>query len=122
MSDDIKHYESNDFLSEFTTFNQIIFLAGQVPNNPEGGIESQTQEVFANIDKLLAQANSHKSRLLSAQIILKSLSDFEVVNTLWAEWLTDCPKPSRATIEANLVNPLWRLEILVTAAIKDCDI
>lgn len=116
MTTDIQRFDSNDYLSEISVFNQVIYLAGQVPNNADADIHTQTQEVLANIDSLLARVNSDKSRLLSAQIILKDLADFEVVNRLWGEWLKDHPKPTRATIEANLVNPSWRLEIIVTAA------
>lgn len=119
MTHTIQRLDSNDYLSEITTFKDVAYLAGQVPNTPTADITTQTKEVFANIDRLLAQVNSDKTRLLSAQIILKDLADFEIVNGLWAEWLKGCPKPTRATIEANLVNPLWRLEIIVTAAQKD---
>lgn len=115
MSNTIQRFDSNDYLSEMTIFNHVVYLAGQVPNTADADITTQAKEVFANIDNLLAQANSDKSKLLSAQIILKDLADFETVNTLWGEWLKDSPKPARATIEANLVNPLWRLEIIVTA-------
>lgn len=115
MTQSIERFDSNDYLSEMTVFNHVVYLAGQVPNNADADLTTQTKEVFANIEKLLAQANSDKSRMLSAQIILKDLADFEMVNNLWGEWLKGCPKPTRATIEANLVNPLWRLEIIVTA-------
>lgn len=96
----------------------MVYLAGQVPNNADADIHTQTKEVLENIDTMLAKANSDKSRMLCAQIILKNLTDFEVVNQLWGEWLNGCPKPTRATVEANLVNQLWRLEIIVTVAQK----
>ncbi|MEN8400953.1 MULTISPECIES: RidA family protein [Acinetobacter] len=115
MPNSIQHLHSNDFMSAVTVFNHVVYLSGQVPSNPEADIDAQTRNVFNTIEQLLAQANSDKSHLLSAQLFLKDLADFPVVNALWAEWLKDCPKPARATIQAELVNPDWRIEIAVTA-------
>lgn len=118
MSQDIQRFNSNDFMSAITVFNQVVYLSGQVPTNPEADIETQTRDVLATIDNLLAQVNSDKSQMLSAQLFLKDLADFQVVNQIWAQWLKDSPKPARATIQAEMVNPLWRIEIAVTAAQK----
>ncbi|EYT12655.1 RidA family protein, partial [Acinetobacter sp. 1000160] len=81
-------------------------------------IEGQTREVLATIEQLLASAGTDKSRLLSAQLFLKNLSDFPVVNTIWIDWLKGYVAPSRATIQADLVNPKWLIEIAVVAAQK----
>ncbi|CAM3045073.1 RidA family protein [Acinetobacter celticus] len=116
MSDPIQRINSNDFMSAVTVFNQVVYLSGQVPKNPESGIEAQTLDVLNTIDQLLAQAGSDKSKMLSAQLFIKNLSDFKTVNALWAEWLKDSPKPARATIQAELVNPDWLIEIAVIAA------
>ena len=116
MTTEIQRIDSNEILSEVTIHNQVVYLAGQVPNNDDADLETQTREVFANIDKLLAQANSDKSKMLSVQVFVKDLADFPVINGLWEAWLKGSPKPVRATIQAELVNPKWRLEIMVIAA------
>ena len=121
MTAQIQRFDSNDYLSEITIFNQVVYLAGQVPNTDTANIRTQTQEVLDNINAMLAKANSDKSRLLTAQIFIKDLADFEVVNSLWGDWLVDCPKPTRATVKAELVNPLWKLEIVVVAAQNTTD-
>ena len=121
MTAQIQRFDSNDYLSEITIFNQVVYLAGQVPNTVTANIHTQTKEVLDNIDAMLAKANSDKSRLLTAQIFIKDLADFEVVNSLWGDWLADCPKPTRATVKAELVNPLWKLEIVVVAAQNTID-
>ncbi|HCC66647.1 MAG TPA: RidA family protein [Moraxella sp.] len=121
MTAQIQRFDSNDYLSEITIFNHVVYLAGQVPNTDTADIHKQTQEVLDNIDTMLAKANSDKSRLLTAQIFIKDLADFEVVNSMWGDWLADCPKPSRATVKAELVNPLWKLEIVVVAAQNTID-
>lgn len=113
---DIQYFNSNEVMSAFTVHNQVVYLSGQVPSHPNLDIQSQTQEVFDKIDALLAQAQSDKSRILTAQLFVKNLSDFQTVNALWVEWLKGCSTPARATIQANLVNPQWLIEIAVIAA------
>ena len=116
---DIQKINSTEVMSAVTIFNQVVYLSGQVPKTTAQDIELQTQDILATIDSLLAQANSDKSRLLSAQIYIKNLEDFKTMNTVWVDWLKGCVAPSRATIQANLVNPDWLVEIAVTAAQKE---
>ena len=115
---DIQRFNSTPVMSAVTIFNNVVYLSGQVPKNPDADISAQTQDVLNTIDELLAQANSDKSRILSAQLFLKNLSDFSVVNEIWIDWLEGYPTPARATIQADLVNPKWLIEIAVTAAQK----
>lgn len=115
---DIQKINSTEVMSAATIFNQVVYLSGQVPKITAPDIELQTKDILATIDALLAQANSDKSRLLSAQVYVKNLEDFPAVNAIWIEWLKGCVTPSRATIQADLVNPNWLIEIAVTAAQK----
>ena len=115
---DVQRINSNHVMSAVTIFNQVVYLSGQVPKNVDDGIEAQTQNVLDTIDQLLAEANSDKSRILSAQLFVKNLADFTQVNTVWIDWLQGHPTPARATIQADLVNPQWLIEIAVTAAQK----
>ncbi|ENV35835.1 hypothetical protein F959_03188 [Acinetobacter venetianus RAG-1 = CIP 110063] len=115
---DIQKINTNEVMSAVTVFNKVVYLSGQVPKNADLDIEAQTREVLATIDTLLASANTDKSRLLSAQLFIKDLSDFQTVNTIWVDWLKGCVAPSRATIQADLVNPKWLIEIAVVAAQK----
>ena len=115
---DIQNFNSTEVMSAVTIFNHVVYLSGQVPKTKVPDIEAQTRDILATIDELLAQANSDKSRLLSVQIFLKNLDDFSKMNAIWIDWLKDCVAPSRATIQANLVNPDWLIEIAVIAAQK----
>ena len=81
-----------------------------------GDIETQTREVLAAIDALLAQAGSDKRRILRAQIFLADIADFAGMNRAWDAWVVPGDAPSRATVEARLANPAWKVEIVVTAA------
>ena len=113
---DIQKFNTNEVMSAVTVFNQVVYLSGQVPKNTDNDVAGQTREILATIDELLALANTDKSRLLSAQLYIKNLSDFSTVNAIWIDWMNGYVAPSRATIQADLVNPNWLIEIAVTAA------
>lgn len=109
--------DSNDTLSEIAIHNGVVYLAGQVPDNDDLDIVGQTREVLNNIDKALAKAGTDKSKLLTAQVFIKDLKDFEQFNSEYTAWMAGITPPTRATVQANLVNPNWLVEIVVTAAI-----
>jgi enamine deaminase RidA (YjgF/YER057c/UK114 family) len=113
---DIQKLNSNQVMSAVTIFNKVVYLSGQVPKNTQQDIIAQTQEILTTIDQLLLEANTDKSRLLSAHVYIKNLDDFATFNTIWIDWLEGCVAPSRATIQADLVNPDWLIEIAVIAA------
>lgn len=113
----IDKQDSDQTLSEIAIYNGVVYLAGQVPDDDSLDIVGQSQQVFANIDKALAKAGSDKSKLLSAQVFIKDLADFASFNSQWQAWLAGITPPTRATVQANLVNPKWLLEIVVVAAV-----
>ena len=94
-----------------------VYLAGQVAENSEGDITSQTRQVLAQIDRLLAEVGSDKSKLLSATIFLPNLADFAAMNAVWEPWLAPGCAPARATVQAALAGPAYRVEIQAIAAL-----
>ena len=113
----IQRIEAGNRMSEASIHGGIVYLAGQVPETLDAGIEQQTAEVLTAIDALLAQAGSDKSRILRAQIFLADVADFAGMNRAWDAWVVQGNAPSRATVEAKLANPAWKVEIVVTAAL-----
>ena len=73
---DIQKFNTNEVMSAVTVFNQVVYLSGQLPKNTDNDVAGQTREILATIDELLALSNTDKSRLLSAQLYIKNLSDF----------------------------------------------
>lgn len=114
----IQKFDSNEVLSEVAVHNGVVYLAGQVPDDDSLDIQGQTRQVLANIDKALAQAGTDKQHLLSAQVFIKNLADFEGFNSEWKAWVAGTTPPVRATIQADLVNPNWLVEVMVIAAVK----
>lgn len=105
-------------LSEAAIFNKVIYLAGQVPADNVEGIFAQTTDVLHQIDRLLAEAGSDKSRILMCQIFLSDIRDIAVMNQAWDDWVAEGHAPPRATVQAALANPAWLIEVVVSAAQK----
>ena len=113
----IQRLDPGPRMSEASIHNGIVYLAGQIPETADAAIEVQTAEVLAAIDALLAQAGSDKSRILRAQIFLTDINDFAGMNRAWDAWVVAGNAPARATVEAKLANPAWKVEIVVTAVV-----
>ncbi|GAB5363963.1 hypothetical protein AAMO2058_000928500 [Amorphochlora amoebiformis] len=93
-----------------------VYLAGQVPDDYKLDAKGQTKEVLAKIDSLLAEVGSDKSKLLQAQVWVKTMDDFGAVNEIWQSWVDPDNKPVRAAVEANMAHPDILVEVLVVAA------
>lgn len=113
----IKRFDVGPRLSEMAVHKGVAYLAGQVPDDGSADIAGQTRQVLASIDALLARAGSDKSRILMAQIYLVDLSDFAAMNAVWEAWVPAGDAPPRATVQAKLAKPEWKIEIVVTAAV-----
>ncbi|MGE0355859.1 MAG: RidA family protein [Burkholderiales bacterium] len=103
-------------LSEMVVHDGTVYLAGQVASDMTLDIIGQTEQVLASIDRLLGEAGSDKSRILSAQIFLPDMGDFAAMNSVWERWVAPGQAPARATVQAKLANPAYLIEILVVAA------
>jgi len=105
-------------MSEASIHNGVVYLAGQVPEDAGADIAGQTRQVLDAVDELLARAGSDKSHILRAQIFLVDLADFPAMNAVWESWVVPGQTPARATVQAALADPAWKIEIVVTAAQK----
>jgi len=114
----IQRFEVGPRMSEATVHNGTVYLAGQVAEDASADITGQTQQVLAQIDALLAQAGSDKSHILRAEIFLVDIADFAAMNAVWETWVVPGHTPARATVQAALARPEWKVEIVVTAASK----
>lgn len=113
---DILRIEAGKRMSQATVNGNTVYLAGQVADDAAQDVAGQTRQVLARIDALLAEAGTDKSRILFAQIVLADIAAFAEMNAVWDAWVAPGNPPARATIEAKLVAPQYRIEIIVTAA------
>ena len=95
---------------------RIAWLAGQVAQDPSADLAAQARSVLAQIDALLAEIGSDKTKILSATIYLADVNDFAAMNVVWDAWVPQGHTPARATVEANLAAPAYKIEIQVVAA------
>jgi enamine deaminase RidA (YjgF/YER057c/UK114 family) len=95
---------------------RLVYLAGQVAEDRDADITGQTRSVLDQVDRLLAEAGSDKRHILSATIYLADMKDYAAMNAVWDAWVPQGDTPARATVEARLAHPGYRVEIQVVAA------
>ncbi len=113
---EIKRLHVGQRLSEVAIYNNTVYLAGQIASDTGQDINGQTREVLGHIDRLLAEAGSDKTCILSCQIFLADMNDFAAMNDVWGAWTASGHTPPRTTVQAQLANPACLVEIVVTAA------
>ena len=115
MSIERKH--TGPRMSQVVIHNKTVYLAGQVAAGASGrSVADQTKDILSTIDALLREANSDKSRLLSATIWLTDMATFSEMNAVWDAWVVQGQTPPRATVEAKLAKPAYKVEIQIIAA------
>ena len=72
----VQRFDVGARLSEMAIHNGVVYLAGQIPEDPNLDIEGQTLQVLQAIDRLLERAGTDKRKLLMVQIFLVDLKDF----------------------------------------------
>ncbi|RUZ75111.1 RidA family protein [Mesorhizobium sp. M7A.F.Ca.US.006.01.1.1] len=112
----IRRIDVGPRMSQIVIHGDTVYLAGQV-GQPTGNVASQTRDILAAIDELLAKAGSDKTKILQAIIWLADMSTFAEMNAEWDKWVPQGNTPARATGEAKLATPDYLVEIIITAAI-----
>ena len=102
--------------SEASIHNGVVYLGGMVPEGNARDIQGQTADVLAQVDAHLAACGSDQSRILRVQVYLAHISDIVGMNEVWDAWVAPGHAPPRATVQAALADPAWRIEMVVTAA------
>ncbi|MBW4035077.1 MULTISPECIES: RidA family protein [Acidiphilium] len=107
--------EANEVLAKVVEYHGFIYTQGVVATDLDGDVAAQTRNVLDQIDALLELHGTDKTRLLQAQIWLKSIDDRAALNAVWSAWLPEGGAPARACVEAKLADPRYLVEIMVTA-------
>jgi enamine deaminase RidA (YjgF/YER057c/UK114 family) len=110
----IRRIDIGPRMSDIVIHNNTIYLAGQVGQGDS--VVAQTKDILATIDGLLAKAGSNKSKILQAIIWLADMSTFSEMNSVWDAWVDKANPPARATGEAKLAAPQYKVEIIIVAA------
>ena len=113
----IQRHDTGPRMSKAVVNGNTVYLAGIVANEPKGkSVKEQTQDIVGQIDGLLAKAGTDKTKLLSANIWIADMATFAEMNSVWDTWVSQGNTPARATVEAKLATPDYKVEIMVVAA------
>jgi enamine deaminase RidA (YjgF/YER057c/UK114 family) len=113
---DVERFHVGKRLSDMVVHGETIYLAGQVADDLSADITTQARQVLANIDTLLAEVGSDKTKILSVTIYLPDMNDFGAMNAVWEGWVPAGQTPARATVQAKLAATGYKIEIQVVAA------
>ena len=113
----IKRIGSGPRMSQAVVYGNTVYLAGQVAEKPVPSVKKQTEQILKSIDRLLKEAGTNKSKILSANVWLADIRGFSEMNEAWDAWVSKGNAPARATVEAKLAAPQFLVEIMVQAAL-----
>ncbi len=106
--------------SQAVVAGNFVFLAGQIPIDPEtgeivgGGIKEQTKRVLENIKAVLEGAGCSLKDVVNVTVFLKDLSHFNEFNEVYSEYFSE-NKPARATIQVAALPKNALIEIVAIA-------
>ncbi len=94
----------------------LLFLSGQIGNVPgqpglvPGGIEAETRQLFANIQRVLEAAGSSLARVVKCTVFLADIADYQAMNAVYRTFFPTDP-PARSTLAASGLALGARVEI-----------
>jgi enamine deaminase RidA (YjgF/YER057c/UK114 family) len=113
----IERHDTGPRMSKAVIHGDTVYLAGIVADSPKGkSMAEQTRSILSQIDSFLATAGTDKTKLLSANIWITDMANFAEMNSVWDAWVSPGNTPARATVEAKLASPDYKVEIMVVAA------
>lgn len=107
--------EPGPILSKAVEYHGFVYLPGITSKDLSLDIKGQTADVLAQIDAMLEQHGTDKTRLLQATIWVKDIKERGAMNEVWTPWLPKEGAPVRACVQAEMASPQVLVEIMVTA-------
>lgn len=104
-------------MSAAARIGDILFLAGQIPDDLSADIVVQTRQVLAKIDSILDELGGSKADIASVQVWLSDMADFAGMNQVWDAWVDKSNPPARATGGVALARAGMRVEMIAVARV-----
>ncbi len=115
---EILRHGTDERASKVVCFGDVVYLSGQVAEDPDADIGEQTRSTLARVESLLAGSGTSSSNLLSATIYLRDIErDFALMNEVWNAWVPTGHAPARACVQAHMARSALLVEICVIAAV-----
>ncbi len=112
---EIKRHHVGKRMSQIVEYGDLVFLAGQVADDPSEDVSGQTRQIVEKLDRYLAEAGTDKTKLLSATIWLSDIRYYGAMNDVWDAWVPEGTAPGRTCVETLLAGPQYLVEITVIA-------
>lgn len=109
--------------SQAVSINNLLFISGQIPANPEtgeivsGGVGEEAHQVMKNLKAILEEAGSTFSNAVKTSIFLKNMDDFALVNEIYASYFEEGNYPARETVQVSKLPKDVNVEISMIAYI-----
>jgi len=117
-SSSITRIDTSERASNIVIYNGVVYLSGQVAEDPDANVQDQTRSVLARIDAALDEAGTDRNHLLSATIYLRDIDNhFALMNEVWNAWVPTGHAPARACVEAHMARSALLVEISIVAAV-----
>ena len=124
MRDDVVRYKPGNVIGPYAPAVQagrLLFVSGQIALDPQtgnlvtGDIEKETRQVLNNLRTVLASAGYDSSHVVNATVYLKSMSDYQRVNGVYATFFPEGKYPARVAVEVGALPKQANIEIAVVA-------
>lgn len=100
----------------------FLFISGQVGRAPDGTlgstIEEQTVQTIENIGAILRAAGCDYKDVVRATVYITKSEYFQPFNKIYSEYFPE-PRPARATVLSQLVDPSLLIEIEAMAKLPE---
>lgn len=97
-----------------------LFCSGQIPLDAKGekvlgeDVESQTQQIFKNIQAVLSAENMSLKNVVKTTVFLTDMAEFSKFNPVYESYFSD-HKPARSCVEVSALPKGVQVEIEVLA-------
>jgi len=102
--------------SQAILYDNLLFVSGQSPIDPETGktnstdVEGQTRQVLTNIRNIVEEAGCSLHDVLKVTAFLDDMNNFTAFNKVYEEFF-NTSKPARSCIQAGKLPMGWKVEV-----------
>lgn len=105
--------------SSCVAYKGLLYISGITTVHLAADVSGQSQDVFDQLDKLMAYHGTDKTRVLSATVYLQDMADYGDFNFVWDRWVTDGAEPARSVVQAGLALTEYKVKISLVVALDE---
>ena len=116
--------ELNLPFSDAVVFGETLVMSGQLGVNPatfalvDGGIESETHQIFSNMTSILAIKNATLEDIVKCTVMIADIAEWPAFNVIYSSYFPG-PKPARSALGANGLALGARVELECWASLSE---